>query len=159
MAAKDRVHQREPKKTPAVVPSIPDLGKLKMPRKNNAAAAKEIASGNRLWDRRHVAAAETKKSLRTSEVREARRAFNRLEKPVRNAMLKYTPSWHWDDTKKQFRVDAEKVTQFQAEEMAEAISTVLNDAAPTQLRIRGVDAHQLGNLRAVTHPKHRLLGV
>lgn len=157
MATKDRMHRREPKKAPAEIPAVPDLGRLKMPRKNNAAAAKEVASGNVFWDRRHVARSEQKKALRRAEVIESRRRYKRLEKSVRVEMLQWAPSWSWSTVSKCFYIDAEKVTQFQAEEMAEAISTAFNDAEPTQLNVRGIDQHQLDALRAVTHPKHRLI--
>lgn len=159
MAEKNTHPHRESKKAPASVPVIPDLETLKMPRRNNAAAAKEIASGNRLWDRRHIAAAEARKALRRAMARDGRRDFRRLEKSVRIQMLGLAPSWSWANSTRGFYIDAGAITQFQVEEMAEAISTVFNDADPTLLRIDGLHPRQLDALRAVTHPRHRLMNV
>lgn len=61
----------EKRKAPTAIPAVPDLGRLTMPRKTNRAAARAVASGDVLWDKRKVHRKARKRALETQARRRA----------------------------------------------------------------------------------------
>jgi len=91
--AKSQRPQREAKKAPQPIPPIPELGKLHKPRKGNRKAAKLIASGVRLWDRRHVERSARRVTIARNEAMEERRNTDRAVHDFLVALIDAAPSW------------------------------------------------------------------
>lgn len=72
---------------------MPPLGNLRVPRKNNTRAVKEVLSGNRLWDQRAVERAARKKALRREEQRRARPGMTTMTKTQRGWFEKHLVRW------------------------------------------------------------------
>lgn len=72
---------------------MPPLGNLRVPRKNNTRAVKEVLSGNRLWDQRAVDRAARKKALRLEEQRRARPGATTMTKTQRGWFEKHLVRW------------------------------------------------------------------
>lgn len=85
--------RREAKKAPKPIPPIPELGKLRKPRKGNRKAARLIAEGVRLWDRRHVERKARKRAIAQSKAEELQRNRYSATQDFLRELLSRTPSW------------------------------------------------------------------
>ena len=72
---------------------MPPLGNLRVPRKNNTRAVKEVLSGNRLWDQRAIDRAARKKALRREEQRRTRPGATTMTKTQRTWFEKHLVRW------------------------------------------------------------------
>lgn len=91
--AKSQRAQKEARKAPQPIPPIPELGTLHKPRKGNRRAAKLIADGVRLWDRRHVERRARRRAIAQSDAEEARRNRERATENFLQELLQRAPSW------------------------------------------------------------------
>lgn len=97
MASNRNFSRREERKAPALLPVIPDLGvRLTMPRKTNRAAAKAVASGDRFWDKRKVAAKARKRALEIELARASNPGAHRLSRRQKQWMENHLSTWSWN---------------------------------------------------------------
>lgn len=88
--------QREERTARTSVPAVPDLGRLTMPRKTNRVAAKIVASGDVLWDKRKVERKARKLALATQEARASRPGAHRLSRRQKQWVGNHLPAWSWN---------------------------------------------------------------
>lgn len=96
MARNRNFSRREERQGRVPLPSVPDLGTLTMPRKTNRAAAKIVASGDRLWDKRKVARKARKKTLAAQDAKLANPATHRLTRSQKIWLMNHLSAWTWD---------------------------------------------------------------
>jgi hypothetical protein len=84
------------------LPVVPDLGNLSMPRRNNRAAAKYVATVGNLWDRRRADRKAQKNALARADAILASPRRQHLDKPVREQMLRTMRNWSFDHQAKAF---------------------------------------------------------
>lgn len=96
MASNRNFSQRETGKAPAEIPAVPDLGvRLTMPRKSNRAAALRVASGDRFWDKRKVAAKARKRAAEIELARASNPGAHRLTRKQKQWMENHLSTWSW----------------------------------------------------------------
>lgn len=97
MASNRNFSRREQRKVPVEIPAVPDLGvRLTMPRKSNRAAALTVASGDRFWDKRKVAAKARKRALEIEEARVSNPGAHRLTRKQKQWMENHLSTWSWN---------------------------------------------------------------
>jgi len=127
--AKEPRSQREPRKAPQPVPEIPQLSRIRTPRKTNRKAAKLIESGVRLWDRRHVERVARRRALRLAEDQESNRLYERTINSYLRSLLKSAPGWRLMDRRGAIEPDPKMQLSFE-----ELLESLLTAARLTELR-------------------------
>lgn len=114
-----------------------------MPRKDNRAAAKHIATAGALWDRRRADRKARKNALKRQDAQAKNPRRQHLDKKVRESMLASMPGWVFDHRKKAFTPAERKghslATDAQIGELLDALSLLLPSEAPA-IRIRGLES-------------------
>lgn len=118
MGSNRNFSRREKRKAPAAVPAVPDLGRLTMPRKTNHAAARAVASGDVLWDKRKVASKARKRALATQALRTSHKGFHQLSRKQKQWIGNHLPDWSWDASTGALQAPR-RTTQQQLDELVE----------------------------------------
>jgi hypothetical protein len=96
MSSNRSFSRREERKAPVELPAVPDLGvRLTMPRKTNRAAARTVASGDALWDKRKVARKARKRALEIQAARAAQPRAHRLSRRQKQWLENHLSTWAW----------------------------------------------------------------
>jgi hypothetical protein len=96
MASNRNFSRREQRKAPVELPAVPDLGvKITMPRKANRAGAKAVASGDRFWDKRKVAAKARKRAQEIELAHASNPGAHRLSRRQKQWMENHLSTWSW----------------------------------------------------------------
>lgn len=133
--------RREERKAPMELPPVPDLGaKLTMPRKTNRAAARSVASGDRFWDKRKVAAKARRRALELELARASRTGSHRLSRQQKQWMENHLTAWPWDSSTGALRGPAQPTTE-QLDELVAA--TRLPYVRRALLEVQGICPEQM----------------
>jgi hypothetical protein len=132
--------QRESRTAPTSIPTVPDLGRLSMPRKTNRAAAKIVASGDVLWDKRRVARKAQKRALQIREAHELRPGHHVPSRRQKLWIGKRLSDWSWAE-RNSVLVAPRIVTEQQLDDLVSM--THLPYAQRAVLRIQGLTLEQL----------------
>lgn len=92
--------RRKARKQRTELPEVPDLGRLAMPRRGNRAAAKAVATGDLLWDKRRVARKEAKIARKRQEAIQNPPVSIRKHDLTR--VLAAAPGWVYDHERHMF---------------------------------------------------------
>lgn len=96
MASNHNFSRREQRKAPVDLPAVPDLGvKITMPRKTNRAAARTVASGDRFWDKRKVAAKARRRAAEIERARASNPGAHRLTRKQKQWLENHLSTWAW----------------------------------------------------------------
>lgn len=131
---------RETRKPQRELPAVPDLGHLSMPRKGNRTAAKRVASGDVLWDKRRVTRKARKRALETQAARTALPAAHRLSRRQKQWLLAHLPGWSLGGSADALQAP-EQITREQLDELVEA--TRLPYVQRAVLKVQGLSAEQV----------------
>jgi hypothetical protein len=141
MASNRNFSRREPRKAPVELAAVPDLGvKITMPRKTNRAAAKAVASGDRFWDKRKVAAKARKRALEIELLATSRQGAHRLTRRQKQWMENHLRSWSWNTSNDALQAPPGP-TQVQLDELVAA--TRLPYVQRAVLKIQGLCLDQI----------------
>ncbi|MGY4541142.1 hypothetical protein ACVWY0_001051 [Arthrobacter sp. UYNi723] len=117
MACNRSFSRREERKEPVELAAVPDLGvKITMPRKTNRAAARAVASGDVLWDKRKVARKARRHALETQLARASHPSAHRLSRRQKQWMENHLLTWSWN-TSNDVLVAPPAATQQQLDEL------------------------------------------
>lgn len=156
MARHQNFHQRADCKVRSAVPAVPDLGRLSMPRKTNTKAARIVASGDVLWDKRKVARKAQKRARQFQDARSARPGFHRLSRRQKQWLVKHLDSWSWN-TSSDALVPVGHPSQAQLDELVAA--TRLPYVQRAVLRLQGLCAEQIKYIAERSPETLRIIGV
>lgn len=141
MAGNRNFSRREQRKAPAEIPAVPDLGvRLTMPRKSNRAAALTVASGDRFWDKRKVAAKARKRALEMELTRAANPGAHRLTRKQKQWMENHLSAWSWNASDDVLQAPP-AATQAQLDELVTA--TRLPYVQRAVLKVQGLCLEQI----------------
>ena len=111
-----------------------------MPRKTNAKAARIVAFGDLLWDKRKVERKAQKRARQVQASRSARPRFHRLSRRQKQWLGKHLSSWSWDTSSDALKTSGHP-TQDQLDELVAA--TRLPYVQRAVLRLQGLCLEQL----------------
>jgi hypothetical protein len=141
MASNRNFSRREPRKAPAEIPAVPDLGvRLTMPRKSNRAAALRVASGDRFWDKRKVASKARKRALEMEQLATSRQGAHRLTRRQKQWMENHLSTWSWNTSEDVLQAPR-AATQAQLDELVAV--TRLPYVQRAVLKIQGLCLEQI----------------
>jgi hypothetical protein len=141
MTSNRNFSRRETRKTPAEIPAVPNLGvRLTMPRKSNRAAALRVASGDRFWDKRKVAATARKHALEIGLARASNPGAHRLSRRQKQWMENHLSTWSWNTSNDALQAPVQP-TQEQLDELVAA--TRLPYVQRAVLKIQGLCLEQI----------------
>ncbi|MET3934855.1 hypothetical protein [Arthrobacter sp. OAP107] len=140
MGSNRNFSRRENCKAPATVPAVPDLGRLTLPRKTNKAAAKTVASGDVLWDKRKVAGKARKRALETQARRISQLGVHSLSRRQKKWIGNHLSAWSWDASTGALQAPT-KATQRQLDELVEVARLPYVQRA--LVKVQGVSLEQI----------------
>jgi hypothetical protein len=140
MGSNRNFSRREKRKAPAAVPAVPDLGRLTMPRKTNHAAARTVASGDVLWDKRKVDRKARKRAIESQARRTSHKGFHQLSRKRKQWLANHLPAWSWDSVTGALQAPA-KTTRRQLDDLVEV--TGLPYVQRAVLKVQGLSIEQI----------------
>ncbi|MCB5280590.1 hypothetical protein [Arthrobacter sp. ES1] len=141
MASNRNFSRLEPRKAPAEIPAVSDLGvRLTMPRKSNRAAALTVASGDRFWDKRKVAAKARRHALEIELSRASNPGAHRLTRRQKQWMENHLSTWSWNTSEDVLQAPV-AATEAQLDELVTA--TRLPYVQRAVLKIQGLCLEQM----------------
>lgn len=141
MARNQNFSRREKRKAPAAIPAVSDLGRLTMPRKTNHAAARTVASGDVLWDKRKVASKARKRALEIHVGRTSHPGVHSLSRRQKKWIGNHLPAWSWDASTGALQAPAQ-TTQRQLDELVEVAHLPYVQRAV--VKVQGLSLEQIG---------------
>ncbi|MEO3931377.1 hypothetical protein WMO79_00995 [Micrococcaceae bacterium Sec7.4] len=146
MASNRNFSRRESRKAPAEIPAVPDLGvRLTMPRKSNRAAALSVASGDRFWDKRKMAAKARRNALEIELARVSNPGAHRLSRKQKQWMENHLRTWTWANSGDTLQAP-KAATQAQLDELVTA--TRLPYVQRAVLKLQGLCVDQIQYIAA-----------
>lgn len=142
MARNRNFSRREARKAPAEVPAVPDLGvRITMPRKSNSAAARIVASGDILWDKRKVERKARRRALETQSSRASHPGVHELSRRQKQWIGRHLQDWSWDVSTGALQAPKQR-TQQQLDELVEV--TRLPYVQRALLKVQGLSLEEIG---------------
>jgi hypothetical protein len=160
-------NHREALKPRVVLPAVPDLGNLAMPRMSNRAAAKYVASVGLLWDRRRADRKALKVAQKRSDAVSENPRKKHLDKAVRERMLRVMTAWSFDHQTKAFVPlgvtlggSSHAVSGVTAQRVEELLEAVINLKRETVvLRVSGLSFAEASRVRGYLGMDSALISV